>query len=103
MDYVPQKAIVKLLDVLNIETGVKIMREIKREYQVKNAHGKFYTTFIETDENKVNEELMHDLIAKKLESCSYIRSIKRIQNYDGTLNIIVNYRDGRNIYTVKTH
>lgn len=58
-----------------------------------------------TEGERVYEDLAKDLIAKKLENCTYIRSIKRKQNYDGTNTITVNYTPdcggGRRIYTIE--
>ena len=78
------------------------MKEICRVYQIKDAKGKYAETFRETDEAAVYRELANDLIAKKLNGCSYITRIKRNPNYDGTQNITITYsNDCRNIYTVR--
>lgn len=77
------------------------MREIKREFQVKSGN-KWRTTFETTDPVDVYSALSHELIAKKLNACAYIRSIKRTNNYDGTQSIVVAYEIGtRSVYTVK--
>jgi len=52
----------------------------------------------------VYESLSLALIAKKIHSCSYIKSIKRISNYDGTQTITVNYDNGvKTVYIVANH
>ena len=73
---------------------------IKRIAQKKN--GKTWVdTYIDNDAASVYKSLSHDLIAKKLNACTYIKSIKRIQNYDGTNTIIVTYAyNTRSIYTI---
>lgn len=54
-----------------------------------------------TDEESVYTCLAHDLINKKILKCMYIRSIKRVCNYDGTQDIIVTYDNNvRRIYTI---
>lgn len=72
-------------------------------YQKKTPSG--YTAEWDNEGEKVWEDLAKDLMAKKLEGCKYIRSIRRRQNYDGTNTIIVDYAadcgGGRRIYTVK--
>ena len=78
------------------------MKPIQRKHEIKNAAGKWYCNYVENDQAAVYKQLCGDLIAKKLEQCSYIKSVKRVQNYDGTIDIIINYNnDCRNIYTVK--
>lgn len=73
---------------------------IKRIAQKKT--GKTWSdTYIDTDIASVYKSLSHDLIAKKLNACTYIKSIKRIQNYDGTNTIIVTYDNNcRSVYTI---
>ena len=47
-------------------------------------------------------EIVYDLIAKKLNNASSIKSIRRNSNYDGTQEIIVTYGcELRAIYTVR--
>lgn len=76
------------------------MREIKREFQIKSGN-KWHTTYEVTDPAAVYEFLSSDLIAKKLNACTYIKSIKRVNNYDGTQTITVTYDSAtRNIYTI---
>lgn len=53
-------------------------------------------------EEDVYKSLASELIAKKINCCSYIKSIKRRQLYNGFIEITVNYDNGgRRIYTVK--
>lgn len=77
------------------------MKEIKKVVEIKN--GKTWeVSFILTDEKEVYESLAQDLINKKLNQCTFIKTIKRIPNYDGTQSITVNYNnDTRAVYTVK--
>lgn len=73
---------------------------IKRIAQTKT--GKTWAnTYIDTCPETVYKSLSHDLIAKKINACTYIKSIKRIQNYNGTNTIIVLYDNNtRSIYTI---
>ena len=76
-------------------------RQIKEVRQAKK-NNKWETVYTITDEKEVYKALSEALIAKKLTKVSYIRSIKRTQNYDGTLTITVSYTGGvRAIFTVK--
>lgn len=67
-------------------------------------NGKYVETFRCEDEKEVYDSLSHEFIAKKLEGCQYIRSIKRKQLYTGYIQIIVSYINGdRRTYTVCDH
>lgn len=56
------------------------------------------------DATQVLESLAQDLIAKKINECRYIRSIKRKTNYNGTQTITVDYGNGtRSLYTIPEH
>lgn len=77
------------------------MRDIMRIHEVKDGKA-WRETFRQTDPAKVNEDLMRDLIAKKLHKAAYIKTITDRPNYDGTRTIIVTYDNQcRSIYTVK--
>lgn len=74
---------------------------IKRVMYIKEKN-KYIETFTQTDTAQVYEDLALDLIAKKINACSYIRSIKRRTNYDGTQQITVIYdNNAKAEYTVK--
>lgn len=81
---------------------MNIMESMKVE-NLKN--GGWYINYETFKADVVHESLMHDLISKKLEGCSEIKSIRRRQNYNGTITIIVTYKGGttRRVYTVKDH
>lgn len=75
--------------------------EVKRVTEVKNGSKweESYTTF---DELEIYKSLSRDLTAKKICQASYIKSIKRVNMYDGSAKITVTYDNGcRNIYTVE--
>lgn len=57
----------------------------------------------ETDnEARVHEELMRDLVAKKLHECTYIKSIKETTDYTGYRTITVTYdNDTRRRYRIR--
>lgn len=75
----------------------------KREYQERN--GKQYETkYIDTNAETVYEDLSHELIAKKICGCTWIKRIERVNMYDGTERITVTYdHGGRSVYTVSAH
>lgn len=54
------------------------------------------------DENEVYRDLAKCLIAKALNKCTWIRSVKRVPNYDGTCTVTVTMGNGfRRVYTVE--
>ena len=77
------------------------MKKIQEVIEVKNGK-KYEVSNVITDEKEVYQRLAADLINKKLCSCSYIKSIRRYSNYDGTQTVIVTYDNNvRSTYTVK--
>lgn len=73
------------------------------EYQEKKA-GKYVTTFTNVNENTVHEDLAKELIAKKINACTWIKSIKRTQLYNGYVKITVTYdHGGRRNYFIRRH
>ena len=77
------------------------MENINVKAQIKN--GKKWETVWESDNAEtVYKDLSSELIAKKINACLYIKSIKRVQLYNGFINIIVNYDNGnRRVYHIK--
>lgn len=71
----------------------------------KKTRGGYETTWETGDSEKIYKDLAKELIKKKLEGAEYIKSIKRRQQYNGYVEITVNYADGygRRIYTVESH
>lgn len=79
---------------------VKMVTEIKkgRNWVLENEE------WVVTDKATVYERLAQDLIAKKINQCTYIKSIRRVPNYNGTQTITIYYGDNvRNIYTIDQH
>ena len=73
---------------------------MKKTIEVKNGK-KWEVTNIIDDELSIYQSLANDLIAKKINQCSYVKSIKRVPLYNGTQKIIVTYdNDCRAIYVV---
>lgn len=80
--------------------GEKTMKEFRR-IEVKQGK-KWIESYTTNDTNEINRSLAHDMIAKKLHSCTYIKSIKDRCNYDGTRTITVTYdNDCRSIYCIE--
>ena len=76
------------------------MKEISRIVELKTSKG-WEVHHTETEKTEIYEALARDLIAKKIHHCTYIKSIKRVCNYDGTQTITVTYDNNcRSIYTV---
>ena len=77
------------------------MKEIKRIAQVKIGNT-WKETFVETNPAEVYKWLSHDLIAKKINKAPYIRTIKRVNTYDGFQNIIITYDNAcRSIFIIE--
>ena len=77
------------------------MKEINKVVEIKE-NNKWIVSAVITDKTEIYESLSADLIAKKLNNCGYIKTVKRVCNYDGTQTITVVYNnDCRSIYTVK--
>lgn len=78
------------------------MKPIEMITQIKE-NGVYRTDWELTvcDFESIYSSLVYDLINKKIHKASYIRSIKRVSNYDGTQDIIVTYDNNvRRIYTI---
>ena len=73
-------------------------------YIVEVKNGKNYEiTNTCNDVTEVYKSLANDMISKKLNQCTYIRSIKRIPLYNGFDKITVSYdNDVRRIYTIES-
>ena len=77
--------------------------KVNMTIEVKN--GKTYeVTRVCEDRAEVYESLAHDLVNKKLCACTYIKSIKRVQMYNGFEKITITYdNDVRRIYVIESH
>ena len=86
-------------DCVNMVIQVKEGRTWKdKSYEVSNHLLVNWTEI----EREIYDSLTKDLIAKKLNKCTYIKSIKRIPLYNGFQRITVTYdNDVRRIYTVE--
>lgn len=74
--------------------------EIKKVIEIKDGK-KWIISRTVTDPETVYTSLAHDLIAKKINACLYIKTIRRIPNYNGSQNIIITYDNNvRATYTV---
>jgi len=75
---------------------------IQRSILVKKGR-KYTQGMIETNPAEVYKSLAEDLIAKKINNATYIRSIKRDQLYNGFENITVYYsNDVKAVYTIES-
>lgn len=78
-------------------------REISMTNYVKEGRT-WKESYTNNNPADVYESLSMALINKKIHSCSYIKSIKRVNNYDGTQSITVNYDNGvKTVYIVANH
>ena len=69
------------------------MRDLKKIVEVKNGN-KWVISHETTDTNEIYRSLSRDLIAKKFNGCTYIKSIKKTPNYDGTNTVKVYHDNG---------
>ena len=77
------------------------MRELTKVIEIKNGT-KYEIESTTNDVTTIYESLARDLVAKKLQACNWITSIKDRTNYDGTRTITVTYNNGcRALYTIK--
>jgi hypothetical protein len=77
--------------------------KVNMTIEVKN--GKTYEVEgVVENRAEVYESLARDMVNKKLCCCTYIKSIKRIQLYNGFEKIIVTYdNDVRRVYIIESH
>ena len=76
--------------------------ETTRTFEVKQGR-EWVVQFTNTDPVEVFKWLTDELISKKLNQCSYIRSIKRENLYNGYQRITVTYsaeHGGRSVYVI---
>lgn len=77
--------------------------EIKKTVEIKEGK-KWVESMVVTDEKEVYDNLAHDMISKKINCCQWIKSIKRIPNYNGSQTIKVTYdNDVRATYIISDH
>lgn len=78
-------------------------QEVSKQIFVKNGRN-YELTYTTTDSATVYEDLAQAMINKKLNGCSYIRSIKRIPLYNGFQRINVLYtNDTKVTFTIADH
>ena len=77
--------------------------KVNMTIEVKN--GKTYeVTRVCEDRAYVYESLARDMVNKKICCCTYIKSIKRVNLYNGFEKIIVSYDNNvRTTYTIESH
>ena len=76
---------------------------VTRIYEEK-INGKYVETFRTTDEQEIYKDLALAMISKKINACTYIKSIKRTPLYNGSQKITITYdNNGRNIFIVADH
>ena len=74
----------------------------RSESEEEKIGRKYVQTFECDDRSRVYKELADELIAKKLNECSWIRSIRREPLYNGFDHIYATYDHGvRRVYTVE--
>ena len=77
--------------------------KVNMTIEVKNGR-QYEVTRICENRAEVYESLSRDMINKKICGCTYIKSIKRVNLYNGFEKITVSYdNDVRRIYTIESH
>lgn len=84
------------------------MSRFKMECQRKNEKGKWETTHTTENKEHILEMFANDLTAKYIGKATYVKSIRRNNNYDGTATYIVTYnwndcKPMRTIYIVSIY
>ena len=65
-------------------------------------NNKYIETYTTTDETRIYQLLTNDLISKKINCCNWIRSIKRVNLYNGYQKITVLQNNGcKSEYIIK--
>lgn len=86
-----------------IDVQDSLSPRIERVFEIKEGRN-WRKTITTTDATDVYKFLTEELIAKKINNCRYIRSIKRENLYNGYQRITVSYADsGRAIYTIRNN
>lgn len=76
------------------------MKAAKRIFQEKRGR-KWITTYESDDQTLVYRGLSEDLIAKHISKARFVKSIRRTNNYDGTITITATYdNETRNLFVV---
>ncbi len=79
------------------------MDKVNCRYEEKQGR-EYVTTWETEDAAQVYEDFAHELIAKKIHACTWIKSIKRMPLYTGFDRFIVTYdHGGRRVYTIASH
>ena len=77
--------------------------KVNMTIEVKNGK-KYEVERVIENRAEVYESLARDMVNKKLCCCNYIKSIKRVNLYNGFEKIIVNYdNDVRRVYIIELH
>lgn len=69
----------------------------------KDSNNKWIVTFTENNETLVYKSLTSDLIQKKMNKCSYIKSIKRVQHYTHVTITVTYDSNTKNVYYLPAH
>lgn len=76
------------------------MDKLNCTYYEKTSAG-YNETWKTDDAYQVYKDLAQELISKKINSCTWIKTIKRRQLYNGYIEITVTYdHGGKRVYTV---
>lgn len=78
---------------------------MKVSFTYERKEGRTYNaTYRTEDPETVYERLAQELISKKMCGCTWIKSMSRVNQYDGTAKITVRYDTGdRGTYIVANH
>ena len=72
----------------------------KMTVYIRNGN-KYIETYSATDPAIIYRQLTTSLIAKKINCCNWIKSIKRVNLYNGYIEITVNDITGKSVYIIK--
>lgn len=93
------------MTIYNLTPSDKITMQNNVNVTFEEKQGnKYVQTWASNDEAQIYNDLAHELISKKINQCTWIKSIKRTQLYNGYQKIVVYYdHGGRRVYTITDH
>ncbi len=78
------------------------MKTMRIAYK-KDNNNKWIATFTENNETNVYKSLSADIVAKKINKCQYIKSIKRVQRYTHCEITVLYDNNTKSVYFLPAH
>lgn len=78
------------------------MKTMRIAYK-KDSNNKWIVTFAENNETNIYKSLSADIVAKKINNCQYIKSIKRVQRYTHVEITVLYDNNTKSVYYLPAH